>query len=179
MCAIDLSTTESRSSERQPSGWLKRLGFLMRDEKGTNVIEFTFVAMFLFTLVAGIVDFGGAYHNYIILVNASREGARLYSRLPCKSDNRSALETAVKAAVVGEADKQLDSNVTDSVIKTKDISLSPSPTSACPASGSAVRVVVQNNYKTLLGGLLGFDTLPIRASTSMEFYGTDSAGGNY
>ena len=106
MCENGLSTTESQSSERRPSRWRKIFPSCLRDEKGSSVIEFAFVAMFLFTLVAGAVDFGGAYQNYIVLVNASREGARLYSRLPCKADNRYALESAVKSATVNEADLQ-------------------------------------------------------------------------
>ena len=158
---------------------LKSLRLLVRDEKGANLLEFAFIAMFMFTLVAGVVDLGGAYQNYIILVNASREGARLYSRLPCKSDNRSALESAVIDAAVREADKQQSSNVTESLIKAQDVTLSPKPSSACPASGAPVSVTVRHNYETVLGKLLGFDTLPIRASTTMVFYGTDSAQGDY
>lgn len=172
MYAIASSTTGSRSSERFPRkcwrAWLVHL----RDEQGSNLIEFAFIAMFMIGLVAGIVDFGGAFQNYMILVNASREGARAYSRMPCKADNRAGLRSAVVGAVIREAAS------TNVVVSTGEVTVSPDPSDNCPAGGAPVRVTVQHTYFSILGQFVGFDTLPISASTSMVFYGTDGAEGN-
>ena len=173
MYAIASSTTESRSSERfAKRGWRAWLAHL-RNEDGSNLIEFAFIGMFMIGLVAGTVDMGGAFQRYMILVNASREGARAYSRMPCKSDNRGGLKNAVVNAVIREA---AGTNV---LIGAGDVTVSPNPSSGCPADGAAVRVTVQHNYTMILGQLVGFDNLPIQASTSMVFYGTDGAQGDY
>ena len=92
MYATGSSTTASHAS-RSPfrrvfCGLFCRLArwrAAARQEAGANVLEMAFVAMFMFILIAGIVDLGGAYHSYIIAINGSREGARLYARLPCTS----------------------------------------------------------------------------------------------
>jgi Flp pilus assembly protein TadG len=47
-----------------------------RDERGAAMVEFAFVAVILFTLVFGIIDFGRAIFLYNNLTNAAREGAR-------------------------------------------------------------------------------------------------------
>ena len=173
MYAIASSTTESRSSERfGKRGWRAWLAHL-RNEDGSNLIEFAFIGMFVIGLVAGTVDLGGAFQRYTILVNASREGARAYSRMPCKSDNRSGLKDAVVNAVIREA---AGTNV---IINAGEVTVSPNPLSGCPAAGAAVRVMVQHNYPTIFGEIVGFDNLTIRASTSMAFYGTDGAQGDY
>jgi Flp pilus assembly protein TadG len=140
---------------------------VLRQESGANVIEMAFIAMFMFVLVAGIVDLGGAFQNYIIVINSSREGARLYARLPCTSTNRAAVKSAVVTAARGEA---ANSNVS---VPAGNVTLSPDPSSACPAAGGTVRVTVQVNYQTLMGKFWGATSFPIRSQTSMMFYGTD------
>ena len=171
MYAIASSTTESRSSERLPErGWRAWLAHL-RNEEGSNLIEFAFIGMFMIGLVAGTVDMGGAFQRYMILVNASREGARAYSKLPCKSDNRTGLKNAIVSAVVQEA---AGTNV---LITVGEVTLSPNPSGGCPADGAPIRVTVRHNYTTILGQLVGFSNLPIQASTSMVFYGNDGAQG--
>ena len=93
--------------------------------------------------------------------------------MPCKSDNRAALRNSVVDAAIREA------TGTDVAIVAGDLTISPDPSSGCPANGTAIRVTVRHNYTTILGGFVGFDTLPISASTSMVFYGTDGDQGDY
>ncbi len=57
----------------------KRLG---RDERGQSLVEMTLVVGLLLLLVAGTVDLGRAFHTYIVLTNAAREGARWGSHYP-------------------------------------------------------------------------------------------------
>lgn len=121
--------------------------------------------MLLFLFISGLTDLGGAYQHYIVTINASREGARMYARLPCTSSNRVALRDAVIDAAVGEA---AESRVT---LLRDNITVSPNPASACPASGATVVVTVLDNYAPLMGTFWGETTFPIRASTSMMFYG--------
>lgn len=166
MYAIGSSTTASRANRNSISR-IRRWLAVARQESGANVIEMAFIAMFLFVLIAGVVDLGGAYQNYIVVINSSREGARLYARVPCTSTNHVAVKSAVITAAQGEA---VASNV---VVPAGNITLAPDPGSACPAPGATVQVTVQVNYETLMGQFWGATTFPIRARTSMMSYGSE------
>jgi Flp pilus assembly protein TadG len=137
----------------------------------------TVVALFLFSFIAGIVDLGGAYVQYIGLVNASREGARTYSRMPCKLDNRSGLKNAVVNAVMDESGPAGAFAEGNAMITDGQVILIPDPTGTCPAEGTPVTVEVTANYDSILGGFIGFDQVPLRAGTTMVFYGNDGAEG--
>ena len=126
-----------------------------------------FVAMFLFLFIAGIVDLGGAFQHYIIVINASREGARTYARLPCLPENRAVLRSAIVGSALGEAER---SGLT---LQTKNVTISPDPSAYCPANGTQVRVTVQDDFDTMMGPFWEATTFPIRAQTSMMFFGTD------
>lgn len=179
MYAIDSSTTGSHSNRPTTLARMRaRLGGF-REERGTNLIEMTIVALFLFSFVAGIVDLGGAYVHYIGLVNASREGARTYSRMPCKLDNRAGLRSAIVESVVNEAGVGGAFSGGSTLITDGRVIMTPDPASSCPAEGAAVSVEVEATYDSLLGGFIGFDEVPLSASTSMVFYGNDDPqGGN-
>jgi Flp pilus assembly protein TadG len=138
-----------------------------RSERGTNSLELAFIAMFLFICIAGIVDIGGAYQHYIVVINASREGARTYARLPCTAANRTAVKSAIVSATLGEAARSSVNLLSNNIV------IAPDPSASCPANGALVRVVVRDDYETLLGAFWNATTFPIRAQTSMMFYGTD------
>ncbi len=137
------------------------------EERGSSIIEFGLVILILMSLVVGAVDLGYAYQHYGVVLNASREGARLYSRLPCTGGNRLALRNAVIDAVIVEAGSGRV-NVRD-----QDVLISPDPASGCPTEGMPVDVQLRIRYNSQFGELIGIDSIPISASTSMMYYGTD------
>ena len=138
-----------------------------RDERGASILEMAFIAIFFFVFIAGIVDLGGAYQHYIIAINASREGARTYARLPCLPENQTALRSAIVGSAVGEAAR---SGLT---LLAKNITMFPDPAESCPATGAQVRVMVRDDFDTLMGFFWDATTFPIRAETSMMFFGAD------
>lgn len=141
-----------------------------RGERGANLVEMAIVTPLLLVLLAGIVDIGRTFNNYIIITNAAREGARLAARLPCYTDNstqRAALRAAIVAAVVQEAANsgiQLDP---------AEISIYPDPASACAGAGNPIRVTVTHPYSTLMGGILGIGNLSLPSSATMVSFGND------
>jgi Flp pilus assembly protein TadG len=138
-----------------------------KDERGANSLEVAFIAMFLFACTAGIVDLGGAFQHYIIVINASREGARTYSRLPCTLANRVALKSAIVDSAVREASNSgLD-------ILPKNVKVTPDPATSCPGTGAQIQVQVQDDFPAIMGALWDATTFPIRAETDMMFFGTD------
>ena len=170
MSAIGSSTTASRANSTAACRTQRQLQRILRnsqDERGASLLEMGFVSIFFFVFIAGIVDLGGAYQHYIITINASREGARTYARLPCMSSNQSALHTAIVNSAVGEAAR---SGLT---LLAKNVSITPDPSTSCPARGTQVKVIVQDDFDTLMGFFWDASIFPIRAQTSMMFYGAD------
>ena len=167
MCAIDSSTTGSRSNN--PVAIPRRLLRHASSERGAGVIEMAFVVILMISLMVGAVDLGFAYQHYGVVLNASRESARLYSRLPCTGGNRNALRSAIIDAAVTEGG---GGKVT---ILRQNVLLTPNPTAGCPTTGSSVEVRVNVRYESQFGALVGLGEIPISATTTMVYFGTDTS----
>jgi Flp pilus assembly protein TadG len=135
---------------------------ILRSQKGQDLVEFALILPILVLLLAGIVDLGRAFHSYIVIANASREGARYASHFPSDA-------TAIKQAAVNEAAL---SGVT---IALSDVTI---PRGLNGTGGAEIRVRVDHTFNTILGGILGgegapLSSIPLHASTSMIIYGMD------
>lgn len=49
----------------------------LKDERGQAMVELALVLPILLILFMGIIEFGRVYHSYLVITNASREGARV------------------------------------------------------------------------------------------------------
>ena len=49
---------------------------LLKNEKGTSIVEFAIILPLLIMLIFGMVDFASLLYNKAVITNASREGAR-------------------------------------------------------------------------------------------------------
>jgi Flp pilus assembly protein TadG len=175
MYAIDLLMIALRASS-SAFHRLRAWAAGMRQERGVNSLEMAFIAMIIFVLVAGVVDLGGAYQHYIVVTNASREGARLYARLPCTSATRTTIRDSVKQLAINEpkSSTNIIGGGSGIVLLASNVSLSPDPVSnGCPANSQEVSVTVLDNYEPLMGQFWGGVTFPIRARTRMMYYGVD------
>lgn len=168
---------KDRVNESVVSRSLVRSGLLVRrfgSERGANLIEMSFIIAIILALVVGAVDLGFAYQHYGVVLNASREGARFYSRTPCSSSNRAALRAAIVNSVVNETNA--DTSRAGVRILPQNVTISPDPTVAgCPASGAPVEVRVSVLYRSQFGALLGLGEIPISASATMMYYGSDTS----
>lgn len=145
-----------------------RGGQRLKDERGQSLVEMALVMFVLLLLLAGVFDVGRAFHSYIIITNAAREGARTASRVPCKADNRPALRAAIVASSINEAQ---NSAVT---LAAGDVSIAPDPVAdGCAAAGAPVRVTVTHQFQVVMGGILGFNQIPMQSSTTMVYFGAD------
>jgi hypothetical protein len=116
----------------------------------------------LLLLFAGAADFGRAFNNYIIITNASREGARMASHFPY-------LPGWIRDAAKLEA---ANSGLT---LEDGNIFIDPDPASSPALSGEPVRVSVQYTFQTLIAGLFdpSWSVLTLGASTEMVVFGVD------
>ncbi len=182
MYTTDSSMTGSRSIDSTPAK--RRLFSHLRNERGSNLIEMVFVITLMLSFVVGAVDLGLAYQHYGAVLNASREGARLYGRLPCTGANRASLRTAIVKAAVDEPVSWTGGGVISSgsnsaavKIEARDVQITPDPAGGCPASGTPVTVRVSVLYRSQFGELLGLGDIPISASATMMHYGADTSQG--
>lgn len=167
MYATDSSTTGLHSNSSVPAK--RRLLKPLGSERGANLIEMAFVVILMLSFIVGAVDLGFAYQHYGVVLNSSREGARLYSRLPCTSSNRLALQNAIQDAAVAEgAGGRVN-------ILPQNVEIIPDPAMGCPSAGSTIEVGVRVQYDSQFGQLIGIGSIPISASTSMVYYGTDTS----
>jgi Flp pilus assembly protein TadG len=70
-----------------------------RAERGAVVVEFSFVATLLVTLVLGLFEIGGIWSNHQSVTNASRTGARVGSQLGVGGEADSEALLAIQAAL--------------------------------------------------------------------------------
>lgn len=124
-------------------------------EQGASLVEFALVALLLILLLAGIVDLGRAFHSYIVITNASREGARYASRFPNH-------DVGIKLAAQREA------AAGGLTIADDDIGVL-----GTRASGSPITVTITSDFPTIMGGILGIDTIPMERATEMVVFGLD------
>ena len=54
-----------------------KLNDFLRRNKGQALVEFAFVLPIILLVLMGIIEFGRIFNTYLVLTNASREGARV------------------------------------------------------------------------------------------------------
>lgn len=127
------------------------------DERGANLVELALLLPLLVLLLVGVADFGRAFNSYIIITNASREGARYASRFPWLED--AAIQVAIREAA--NTGIQLHpGNVTINGVGAE--------------RGQPIKVIVTYEFVTILGSIVGVNSLTLEASTEMIVFGRDN-----
>ena len=129
---------------------------LRREQRGASLVELALVLPLFMLMIAGIVDLGWAFNNFMIITNASREGARYASHFPSDS-------VGIIRVTRQEAE--------DSGINPADITVTITGLGA--SGGQRIRVTTAYGFRTILGGFIGIDTLPLQAYTEMVVFGLD------
>ncbi|MCZ7572262.1 MAG: pilus assembly protein [Ardenticatenaceae bacterium] len=132
------------------------LARMRRGERGQSLIEMALVSGLLLLILAGVLDIGRAFNNYIIITNASREGARYASRFPFDAGG-------IQQAAIQEA---ASSGVTLTGGNVAIAGLNGT-------GGSPIRVTITYQFSTVMSGILGFDQLTLVSSTEMVIFGLD------
>lgn len=116
-------------------------------EHGASLIEAALVLPFLLLVLAGVADLGRAFHTYITVINASREGARVGVDYPTDVPR-------IVAAVQREAaTSQIHIPAENIAIQNHGV-------------GNPIRVTVTVQFVTFLGGFLGAPHFPVTASAA-------------
>ena len=124
-----------------------------KQRKGQSLVETALVIPILLLILTGIIDFGMLFNNYLVVSNASREGAR--------------------SAAIGSTDAQINT-VVNNVASTLDpakltVNITPDQT-AGRSTGSSVVVTVQYKYSMItpiIGAILP-GPIELKTSTTMR-----------
>lgn len=124
----------------------------LKDQRGQALVELALVLPVLLVLFMSTVEFGRIFHSYLVITNASREGARVAML--------SGADTAISDRV---------GQVTGSLNSTRlQTTVTPAPVDR--KSGALATVEVRYQVKLIFPpfGVFIPDPLPIRSSTTMR-----------
>ena len=110
-------------------------------QRGAVLVEFGLIALLLFTLIFGIVEFGWAYAQTLDVRHGAREGARLAA---VNHANGTTPDTSQTQAIVTATCNRLDDNGQTRNVRIK-ITLNGS------AIGDSVTVQIRSDLETLTG----------------------------
>jgi Flp pilus assembly protein TadG len=139
-----------------------------RGESGQSLVELAISILFLFFLLAGVVDLGRAFFTYIALRDAAQEGAAYASvARNMQTDPRMCTEIVNRTRSASNTQIVDLNNTTIAVVFGGGIPCATSVnTDAC--MGQQVEVIVTYNDFPLttpfIGTILGSQTIPITAS---------------
>jgi hypothetical protein len=136
----------------------KEFGRGSRDGRGQSAAEMAILVPVLLLLAIGVVDLGRAFYSYIVITNASREGARHASHLPADVAGTK-LAAVNEAASAGLNPPLVVANVT--VI------------CANPDRGLPIAVQITYNLPTIIGSIIGMPSLTLRSRTEMVIFGLE------
>jgi Flp pilus assembly protein TadG len=119
-------------------------------ERGASLVEMAMALLFLLVLLAGVVDVGRGFGNYVIITNAAREGARYGARFSWH-------EAGIRSAVAAEA--------AESGVPPEALGISVAGLNAL--AGETIRVTVTYDFSTILGSIFGASTLSLSSSAAM------------
>jgi Flp pilus assembly protein TadG len=147
-------------------------------ERGSSLVEQSFVLVFLLTLLFGIIDFGRALYTYHFVSNVAREATRWASVrsskctvLPeCPGDTSGKdVQKAFKGNKANLAAMGIDS--TKLTFNTKWVAPQGASTAFCTAPGNVVgcmvHVDVSYSYTFLFGSFIAAPPLTISSSSEM------------
>lgn len=135
------------------------------NQRGQGLIEMALLAALLILLLAGVVDIGRAFNSYIVVTNASREGARYGSRFPADGNG---IVNAAKQEVAGSAVAQGDLVVTPACYRGGG-----AISCGIAESGDSIVVSTQYSFDVILGQLVGSSQLTLNHKTEMVVFGLD------
>ncbi|BAF59628.1 flp pilus assembly protein TadG [Pelotomaculum thermopropionicum SI] len=127
-------------------------GKLVREKRGQALVELALVLPLLLLLLMGIMESGRIFHSYLLITNASREGAR--------------------AGVTGAGDAEIQEKVKDAAepIHLSDSQITITPAQSYRTRGAPLTVQVNCTVDLITPVLDAVfpDPFPLTSSTTMR-----------
>jgi Flp pilus assembly protein TadG len=127
--------------------------------RGQGLLEFVVSLFVLILIFLGVFDLGRAFHSYIVITNAAREGAYYGAMHP--SD-----EIGIKARVISEAQNSGVIIAADRIFPDTEID----PASGRPVSGAPMCVTVEYDFFLVSTYLFGYKKMQLTGRVEMANY---------
>lgn len=131
------------------------------NERGQSLVEFAVSFVFIMFLLAGVVEFGIAFFQFVQLRDAAQEGALYGSVCDCSLEE---IEERVRAS----SDKPI--NLDDALVEitaTDTLGVPKDPELACEGDGLTVRVMYLHRiFMPFLPRMIGRSEIPLSASVT-------------
>ncbi|WP_134683978.1 TadE/TadG family type IV pilus assembly protein [Brevibacillus migulae] len=125
---------------------------MIRDERGSAMVEMALVLPMLLILLCGMVELGRIFHSYIVIQQAARDAVRYVS--------------------IGESDAKVSSVILQSIpsLDAKRVTYSIQPKDGYRKTGDAVSVEITYAHAMLIPFLKGLlpDPFPLHAKLTMR-----------
>lgn len=125
---------------------------LIRDKRGQALVELALVLPLLILLIMGMMEFGRIFHSYLLITNASREGAR--------------------TGIIGETDTGIKTRVKDVAVSLgltdPQITITPAQSSRVRGVPLTVKVDYSVNLITPVLDVVVPNPFPLSATTTMR-----------
>jgi Flp pilus assembly protein TadG len=148
---------------------------LRRSQHGQNLVETALAIPILFLFLAGVVDLGRLFNNYMIVANATREGARVAMRLPCRNDSTfssgyiQVIRDSVLNELAGHPEVMQGDALTESDILIS-VGSSTTEATACPTLGQDITVRVTYTFPFWMTSILGSGSITLSPFTTVQTY---------
>jgi len=144
---------------------------LMRSrDRGAALVETAMILLLVLLLIAGLADLGRAFNEYIVIGEASHAGARYGSMNPSDADGTCTAVIQMAAyngvTVLREVEEGLTATCGETVTN-GDITI----TGLGCQPGDPIRVTVTHQFPTIMGGIIGFETITMTCATEMAIVG--------
>jgi Flp pilus assembly protein TadG len=139
-----------------------------RSSRGQSLTELGLTMVIILTLLAGAVDFGSAFFDYISLRDAAQEGALYGSIAPiidANNDGKYNVGESLNTTAIQNRVRQSSSQPVDLSTITPTVVII-NPPSNYPCAGGSITVSVTYNYQIsmpFVGAILGTQTIPLTA----------------
>ncbi|HOV79617.1 MAG TPA: TadE/TadG family type IV pilus assembly protein [Bacillota bacterium] len=131
---------------------MSRFKKIIEDRRGQALVELALILPLLILLLMGTIEFGRIFHSYLIITNASREGAR--------------------AGIIGKTDTEIRTLVKEvtASLEIPDSQISITPEQSSRTRGVPITVSVNYSVNLITPLLQTFATnpFPIKAATTMR-----------
>lgn len=125
----------------------------LHQEAGVSLVEFALILPLFLLLLLGMVDLGQGFNRYLVMLNATREGALWLARHPTDM-------VGMEARIAGEI--QQSGLALDNVVVTR------TPQKGTYASGDLVKLTLEYKYTLMFGAITRIPSLTLHTEHTIR-----------
>lgn len=125
----------------------------LHHEHGVSLVEFALVLPLFLLILLGMVDLGQGFNRYLVMLNATREGAVWLARHPTDLPG-------MEARIAGE--------IQQSGLTLENIVVTRTPQKGAYASGELVKITLEYKYTLMFGAITRIPSLTLHTEHTIQ-----------